>query len=97
MNQVKEIMRQATQIELTDSGFLFLYYLDEYLKILKDDAFLSKALLLMKECHKQESEDLAHKADDINTDLYSIQSDIQLAIDEKYPHYHSRKTLLFNC
>jgi hypothetical protein len=75
------------------SGITFLHTLDEYLNLIQSDSFLSKALNLMQEYHKEELVELARKSSDANTNLRSIQDVVQDHIEEKYPLYSLRQMI----
>jgi len=76
-----------------ESPMLFLNNLDEYLSVISNDDFLSKALLLMQKYHQEESVNLARKSSNAHIDLDSIQDEIQETIDDKYQLYALRQLL----
>lgn len=83
----------AEKISLTDSGFLFLKYLEEYIQLVQNDTFLKKALDFMYSQHENESVALikAGNRSDSEFDDFIRQEELQPIIDEKYPIFEWKK------
>lgn len=93
MDVINKIEQYAKEIKLTESGFLFLKYLEEYVALIQHDVILQKVLDSMYHHYENETVQLikANSRSDSDFDIYIRREEIQPKIDEKYPIFEWKK------